>query len=61
GGQHYTDEGIAKDKERDAYLREHGIETLRFVNYEVFNNLDGVLQTIYEKARERTGEVKIQT
>jgi very-short-patch-repair endonuclease len=59
GGQHYTDEGIANDKERDEYLRENGIVTLRFPNFEVFQNLDGVLQVIYQNVQERIAELKI--
>ncbi len=58
GGQHYTDEGIAKDKERDEYLKENGIVTLRFPNNEVFKNFDGVLQVIYDKVQERVANSK---
>ena len=53
GGQHYTAEGIAKDKKRDAYLKEHGLEVLRFSDIEVLQNTSGVIQTIYDKIKEK--------
>ena len=53
GGQHNTDEGIAKDKKRDTYLKEHGLEVLRFSDIEVLQNTSGVLQIIYDKIKEK--------
>jgi very-short-patch-repair endonuclease len=47
GGQHYTDEGIEKDKERDTYISEKGYKILRFSDREVFENLPGVIERIY--------------
>ena len=48
GSQHYTNEGMAVDKRRDAYLSSRGLTVLRLSNLEVMNNIDGVLQTIEE-------------
>ena len=48
GGQHNTEEGIIKDQKRDAYLKENGLEVLRFSDIEVLQNITGVMQTIYE-------------
>ncbi len=53
GGQHNTDEGIVKDKKRDTYLKEHGLEVLRFSDIEVLQNTSGVLQIIYDKIKEK--------
>jgi len=36
-----------QDKVRDAWLAEQGYKVLRFWNNEVFENLEGVLDTIY--------------
>jgi very-short-patch-repair endonuclease len=36
------------DSERDLYLKQIGIETLRFSNDEAINNIDTVKQQIYE-------------
>jgi very-short-patch-repair endonuclease len=46
GATHSTDEEIARDARRDAVLRSHGDTVLRFGNVEVFENLEGVLETI---------------
>jgi len=46
GSQHYTIEGIAKDKERDEHMNLLGIKVLRFTNEEVKNNLTSVLKRI---------------
>lgn len=48
GGQHYTEEGKAYDKERTAYLECEGLRVVRFSNLDVLKNVDGVLETIYE-------------
>jgi len=48
GGQHYTDEGIEKDKIRDEYMKSQGLKILRFSDREVFKNLNGVIEKIYE-------------
>jgi very-short-patch-repair endonuclease len=47
GSQHYGEEGIKKDKRRDAYLKNIGLKILRFSDREVFENLNGVLERIY--------------
>ena len=46
GHQHYTEEGITKDSERDNHLGLMDIKVLRFENKEVLNNLTEVLKTI---------------
>jgi very-short-patch-repair endonuclease len=43
GGQHTLHPG---DRIRDEWLRAEGYKVLRFRDYEVFNNLEGVLGTI---------------
>ena len=48
GGQHYYDEKPKKDKVRDDYMREHKLKVLRFSDREVFKNLNGVIERIYE-------------
>ena len=49
GGQHYKEEGMKRDKKRDACIRNIGLKVLRFSDRDVFKNLDGVLQRIYEE------------
>jgi len=48
GGQHFMDEGIERDKERDRYLSSLGLKVLRFTDKEVINELSSVLEKIYE-------------
>ena len=49
GSQHYEDTGIASDAERDAYLKSHGYNILRYSNYEIDNNFSGVCLDIMIK------------
>ena len=48
GSQHYSDEGTAADKIRDKYLRECGLKVLRFNDYDVLSNINGVVDNILE-------------
>ena len=48
GGQHYTEEGLKEDKMRDEYMKCQGFKVLRFSDREVFENLNGVIERIYE-------------
>lgn len=48
GGQHYTEEGMKKDKSRDVYIKQEGYRVLRFSDKEVFENLHGIMERIYE-------------
>ncbi|MEA1959515.1 MAG: endonuclease domain-containing protein [Chloroflexota bacterium] len=48
GSQHYSDEVLKADKQRDAYLRGSDLTVIRFSNMEVLKNLDGVVGRIGE-------------
>ena len=48
GGQHYSEDGIVRDKLREAYLKSLGFKILRFTDREAFESIDGVLETICE-------------
>jgi very-short-patch-repair endonuclease len=48
GGQHYKQEGIRRDQVRDKYLEGLGLRVLRFSDREVFKNIEGVLERIFE-------------
>ena len=47
GGQHYSPEGKAKDRERDGYMKGIGLIVIRFSDKEVFENTQGVLERIW--------------
>jgi very-short-patch-repair endonuclease len=46
GGGHFTDEGAASDRERDAHLAGLELVVLRFSNLEVLANMNAVLEEI---------------
>ncbi len=48
GGQHNQSAAIDKDRQRTEWLAQQGIQVLRFWNNEVFENLEGVLQRVWE-------------
>ena len=51
GSQHYYDEGLLSDKERDRYLDSLGITVLRYSNLEVNQNFTGVCEDILNHLR----------
>jgi very-short-patch-repair endonuclease len=53
GSTHWTDEQIAKDRARDAWLNGQGIRVLRIGASEVFNNLSDVVDAVLLAAEER--------
>ena len=50
GGQHSRDEGLERDRIRDARLLDLGFKIVRFWNTEIDQNLDGVVETIVARA-----------
>lgn len=48
GGQHYTATGKEKDRVRDIAMKKLGIQVFRFSDAEIFKNINGVLDTIWE-------------
>jgi very-short-patch-repair endonuclease len=54
GGQHYTMMGNRKDIARDHYLREIGLEVLRYSGVEFLQNQDAVLEDVFDRVKDRT-------
>jgi very-short-patch-repair endonuclease len=50
GSQHYSEPVKAKDESRDRYMEGIGLKVLRFSDKEVFENLRGVLEEIWNRA-----------
>ena len=48
GGQHYENDGIKKDLERDQYFQLLGFTVLRFSDIDVLKNVNGVVERIQE-------------
>jgi len=53
GAQHYEEEIRIRDEERTRFLERCGYRVLRYSNYDVLQNLDGVVAHIVESATER--------
>ena len=51
GDSHFTDEAIEYDRERTAYLNALGIKVLRFLNTDVYDNLNAVCERILEEIK----------
>ena len=52
GIQHYTDESIDKDSERDIYLQSKVLHVLRYPNSNINNKFEGVCADIVMKIKE---------
>lgn len=46
GDSHFTDDALAYDQIRDAYLQGLELKVLRFTNEQVTENLEGVCEVI---------------
>jgi len=51
GDSHFTDEAIKYDGERTAYLNALNIKVIRFLNTDVYDNLDAVCERILEEIK----------
>ena len=47
GGQHYCEEGKARDRLRDDDMKAMGLRVIRFSDRNVFENLKGVVEKIW--------------
>lgn len=57
GSQHYEASHLAYDQARTVYLEILEIEELRFPNSEVWENFEGVCETIHRAVRKRLNSV----
>ena len=48
GSQHMNEDHEEKDKKRDIYLKNQGLEVLRFNNLQVLQEIDAVMEVIYK-------------
>ncbi len=49
GGQHYDEDGKQKDETRTEELSKFGIKILRFSDYEILNNIEGIIEVIQKE------------
>ncbi|MBO4562614.1 MAG: endonuclease domain-containing protein [Clostridia bacterium] len=52
GSQHYTEKSAAYDAERDRYLTDHGLRVIRYSNYDVNTDFEGVCLDIMKHIKE---------
>lgn len=50
GSQHLEEKNILHDEERTTYIEKEGYKVIRFYNSELYDNLEGVLEKIYQTA-----------
>ncbi len=55
GSRHFEKEGHLKDKYRDKYFSDNNIRVLRYSNYDINYNFDGVCQDILEYIKQSEG------
>ena len=51
GGQHYDEDGKQKDEIRTEELSKFGVKILRFSDYEILNNIEGVVEVIQKERK----------
>ena len=51
GSQHYENEGVASDRERDHALRQLGITVVRYSNDDINRNFNGVCDDLLSRLR----------
>jgi very-short-patch-repair endonuclease len=56
GESHFVEGAEEYDRERQQYIEALGIKFLRFLNTEIYQNLQGVLQAINEKVTELSAQ-----
>lgn len=59
GSQHGHPDGMHRDAEREKFLEEQGIMTLRFWNHEWRENREGCLVEIWNAVQQRSGCVRV--
>ena len=57
GSQHFTDEALEYDSRRTLFLEIYEIKELRFTNYDIHNNFEGVCECIHRAVEDRRNDV----
>lgn len=58
GSQHYTEDGLFADRQRDEALNQLGLRVLRFSNFQIIDELEAVCEFIYQVIEEKLAEEK---
>ncbi len=57
GWIHGEDFKIVADKEKDIFLRRHGVKVLRIYNEQVLNNLEGCWYFLFDQCKKRAKSI----
>ena len=49
GGQHFSDEGLKYDQQREEFLKKSHIKVIRFNNLDILRNIEGVFESIQKE------------
>lgn len=58
GAHHYTEQGLEYDAQRSIILEQHGVQVLRFENYEVSQNFEKICKAIDRAVKARMAEAE---
>lgn len=61
GGQHYIEEGLEADQNRDQTLSELGLLVLRFSNHQILTETDAVMEQVYWRVQQRLESPSCET
>ena len=61
GDSHFTDDAVAYDQERTAYLNSLQITVLRFLNTDVYDNLAAVGETVLQTIKDKDEDLNRTT
>lgn len=61
GMTHSTKTEIEKDIEKENFINRFGIKIIRFINFDIYNEIDGVLTEINYQCKKREEELKNKT
>ncbi|RLZ11048.1 DUF559 domain-containing protein [Acinetobacter sp. 2JN-4] len=61
GGQHYTEEGLEVDQNRDQTLSELGLLVLRFSNHQILVETHAVVEQVYWVVQQRLESLSCET
>ena len=56
GDSHFREGAAQKDREREDFIRGFGIHVLRFLNTDVYENLEGLLEVLVGTMRQREAD-----
>ena len=59
GSQHFLENQIVKDKQRDHYLQSKGLTVIRFNNLQTLQELEGVVEIIFRFVLSKTGKIPL--